>query len=127
MIGQGTAPGQSTLCASRLTPLLKKDGGLEPIAVGDLIYRLAIKVLLRHHFTPDWLLPTQFGVGTKGGVEPAVRAIQRAMSSKLGRPYTTLTCLDFRNAFNSVDRCQITTSLKEYAPVLYRAESGSPG
>ncbi len=53
MIGQGTAPGRSMLAASRLTLLEKKDGGHRPIAVGDLIYRLCTKVLLRHHFKAD--------------------------------------------------------------------------
>jgi len=120
MVGQGSAPGQSMLCASRLTPLLKKDGGLRPIAVGDLLYRLVTKVLLRHHFKPDWLLPTQFGVGTKGGVEPVIRTIQRAINGDLDQPYTTLTSLDFSNAFNTVDRTDIALALKEYAPSLYR-------
>jgi hypothetical protein len=35
LIVAGTAPGQAMLCASRLTPLRKPDGGLRPIAVGD--------------------------------------------------------------------------------------------
>jgi len=113
MVGQGSAPGQSMLCASRLTPLLKKDGGLRPIAVGDLLYRLVTKVLLRHHFKPDWLLPTQFGVGTKGGVEPVIRTIQRARDDELDQPYNTLTSLDFTNAFNTVDRRDIARALKE--------------
>jgi len=120
MVGQGSAPGQSMLCASRLTPLLKKDGGLRPIAVGDLLYRLVTKVLLRHHFKPDWLLPTQFGVGTKGGVEPVIRTIQRAMDDDLDHAYNTLTSLDFTNAFNTVDRRDVARALKEYAPSLYR-------
>ena len=120
MIGQGTAPCRDLLVASRLTPLAKNDGGLRPIAVGDIIYRLATKTLLRHHFKPDSLLPCQFGVGTKGGTEPVVRAIQRALNRTLGDPYTHLTLLDFKNAFNQVDRTQIATALKEYLPGLYR-------
>jgi len=120
MIGQGTAPGQSMLCASRLTPLAKQDGGVRPIAVGDLIYRLSAKVLLRHHFKQECLLPTQFGVGTKGGVEPVIRTIQRALEGTLDRAYTSLTSLDFVNAFNESDRLQMAASLREYCPSLYR-------
>ena len=120
MIGQGTAPCRDLLVASRLTPLAKDDGGLRPIAVGDIIYRLATKTLLRHHFKPDSLLPCQFGVGTKGGTEPVTRTIQRALDRTLGHPYTHLTLLDFNNAFNQVDRVQIACALKEYLPGLYR-------
>jgi hypothetical protein len=38
LIAGGTAPGQSMLCSSRLTPLVKPDGGYRPIAVGELVY-----------------------------------------------------------------------------------------
>lgn len=43
----GTALGQAMLCVSRLTPLRKSDGGLRPIAVGDMIYRLVTKAIIR--------------------------------------------------------------------------------
>jgi hypothetical protein len=109
------------LCASRLTPLRKPDGGLRPIAVGDMIYRLATKAIVRHSNRRDFLLPYQFGVGSKGGVEPVVRAVERALEGALDRPYTHLTSLDFSNAFNTVDRRDIAEGLRQYAPILYRA------
>jgi hypothetical protein len=59
-------------------------------------------------------------VGTKGGVEPVIRTIQRAMDDDLDHAYDTLTSLDFTNAFNTVDRRDIARALKEYAPSLYR-------
>jgi hypothetical protein len=46
MIRQGTAPGGSLLCAARLIGLEKPDGGIRPIAIGDLIYRVATKAIL---------------------------------------------------------------------------------
>jgi hypothetical protein len=104
LIVAGTAPGQAMLCASRLTPLRKSDGGLHPIAVRDMTYRLVIKAVIRHSNRPDFLLPYQFGVGSKGGVEPMVRAVNCALDGPLGQPYTRLTSLDFSNAFNTVDR-----------------------
>ena len=121
LIMVGTAPGQAMLCASRLTPLRKPDGGLRPIAVGDMIYRLATKAIVRHSNRRDFLLPYQFGVGSKGGVEPVVRAVERALEGTLDRPYTHLTSLDFSNAFNTVDRRDIAEGLRQYAPILYRA------
>jgi hypothetical protein len=62
LVVAGTAPGQAMLCASRLTPLRKSDGGLRPIVVGDMIYRLVTKAIIRHSNRRDFLLPYQFGV-----------------------------------------------------------------
>jgi hypothetical protein len=87
LIVAGTAPGQAMLCASRLTPLRKSDGGLHPIAVRDMTYRLVIKAVIRHSNRPDFLL-----------------AVNCALDGPLGQPYTRLTSLDFSNAFNTVDR-----------------------
>jgi hypothetical protein len=65
--GTSTAARQAMLCASRLTPLRKPDGGLPPIAVGDMIYRLVTKAIIRHSNRRDFLLPHQLvsaaGVG----------------------------------------------------------------
>lgn len=121
LIAAGTAPGQSMLCSSRLTALLKPDGGYRPIAVGELVYRLCTKAILRHSFRPDFLLPFQFGVGTKGGVEPVIRAAQRALDDSLDQSFIHLTSLDFSNAFNTVDRREIASGLRRFAPSLYRA------
>jgi hypothetical protein len=68
LIVTGSAPGQAILCASRLTPLRKSDGGLRPIAVGDMIYGLVTKAIIRHSNRRDFLLPYQFGVGSRGGL-----------------------------------------------------------
>ena len=48
----GTAPSGPMLCASQMTPLLKKEalgveGVIRPIAVGEVIYRLALKSIVR--------------------------------------------------------------------------------
>jgi hypothetical protein len=67
------------LYASKLTPLRKPDDGLRPIAVGDMIYRLATRAITRHSNRRDFLLPYQFGVCSKGGVEPVVSTAKRAM------------------------------------------------
>jgi hypothetical protein len=120
LIVAGTAPGQAMLCTSRLTRLRKPDGGIRPIAFGDMIYRLATKAIIRHSDHCDFLLPDQFGVGSKAGVEPVVRAVERALEGTLDRPCTHLTSLNFSNAFNTVDRRDIAEGLRQYAPILYR-------
>jgi len=58
-------------------------GGIRPIAVGDLIYRVCSKALLKHVLWPDFLLPNQLGVGSKGGIEPIARAVQLALDNKI--------------------------------------------
>jgi len=120
-VAQGTAPGQQLLCASRLTPLAKSGGGVRPIAVGELLYRLIGKVLLKQYFKADMLLPCQFGVGSKGGVEPIARLVQRALDKDLPQVFSHLTSLDFSNAFNTINRRDLAQGLKEFAPSLYRA------
>jgi hypothetical protein len=127
LIAAGTAPGQSMLCSSRFTTLLKPDRGYRPIAVGELIYRLCTTAILRHSFRPDFLQPFQFGVGTKGGVEPVIRAAQRALNNSLGRPFTHLTSLDFNNAFNTVDRREIASGLVASLPASTEPENGLMG
>ncbi|GFZ52260.1 hypothetical protein JCM24511_10033 [Saitozyma sp. JCM 24511] len=115
------------LCASRLTPLRKPDGGLRPIASGDMIYGLATKAIIRHSNRHDFLLPYQFGVGSKGGVDPLVRPVERDIDFTLARLYTHVTSLDFSSAFNTVRRGDIAEGLRQYAPVLYRADRWAYG
>ena len=123
LIQQGTAPGQQFLCTSRLTPLTNPDGGIRPIAVGEIIYRLATRAILRHSFRPDWLLPCQFGVGSRGGVEPVIRTIQLAMDNSLpspSPPFTHVALLDFVNAFNTLERSEIASAVRQHCPTLYK-------
>jgi hypothetical protein len=67
----GTAPGRSFLCSSRGVALPKADGSLRPIAIGELIYRMYMMCILRLHFKAECLLPFQYGVDSRGGVEPS--------------------------------------------------------
>jgi hypothetical protein len=120
-VAQGTAPARQLLCMSRLTPLLKADGGIRPIAVGELIYRLIGKILVRHYSSPSMLSPWQFGVGTPGGTEPITRAIERALDDDLPLPFKYVTSLDFSNAFNSLSRRELAKGVLQHAPSLYRA------
>lgn len=55
------------------------------------------------------------------GVEPVIRAVQRALDNSLGSPFTHLTSLDFGNAFNTLDRRHIAQGLRSFGPTLYRA------
>ena len=131
MIRQGTAPGPDLLCASRLIGLAKPDGGIRPIAIGDMIYRVAMKAILTAGWRSDMLLPCQLGVSSPGGVEPAIYLLDEAI---IGPPagneadglldranYNYLASLDLANAFNSTARATIAASVARYAPVFYKA------
>ena len=123
MIRQGTAPGSSLLCAARLIGLEKKDGGIRPIAIGDMIYRLAMKAILLSYYKPSMLLPNQLGVKSPGGVEPAIFLIEEAIQGPNRSKYRSLASLDLSNAFNSIERSSIATTVAKYAPSFYRAAS----
>ena len=119
-ICQGVAPLRRLFCASRLTPLKKPDGGIRPIAVGELIYRLSMKVILRHFSKPSMLLKNQFGVGSPGGVEPVIYAIEKALDGTLPKRYAHLVSLDFSNAFNTLNRSSLASAINSYAPTLLK-------
>jgi hypothetical protein len=121
MIRQGTAPGQALLCASRLIALQKEDGGVRPIAIGDMIYRVALKAILTVSFRTEMLLPNQLGVNSAGGVEPAVFLLEEAISGNNSSKVEYIASLDLSNAFNTISRRAIASAVAKYAPTLYKA------
>lgn len=119
-ITSATALGQAMLRTSPLIALKKDDGSVRPIAVGELIYRLCAKAILRSYFHTDFLLLYQLGVKSPGGVEPIVRTAERALEGSLEAEYTHLASLDATNAFNRVDRKVMADAVEKHAPVLWR-------
>lgn len=119
-VATGSACGRSLICAARLTPLMKTDGGIRPVAVGELIYRLAMKAIFAANFRKDLLSKHQFGVGSRGGVEPIVQAVHRAAGKDPLFPYTHLFSLDAVNAFNALKRRSLADAVRKHAPNLLR-------
>ncbi|XMA08903.1 hypothetical protein WAI453_001694 [Rhynchosporium graminicola] len=107
MIRQGTAPG-------------KPDGGVRPIAIGDLIYKVALKAILATSFRPSMLLPNQLGVGSIGGVEPIIFLLDDAITGPNRLKTQQIASLDLVNAYNRIGRCAIASAVAKYAPTLYR-------
>jgi hypothetical protein len=103
------------LCGSPLTALSKPNGGVRPIAVGEVIRRLVTKCLMARVRQPAQALlaPLQLGVAVKGGAEAIVHTVRRLITHHLDAavsPYWTLQ-VDLSNAFNFVRRdvfCQST-------------------
>ena len=116
----GTQPGHGLLCSARLIALAKPDGGTRPIAIGDLIYRTCAKAILSENRKTNHLSKRQFGVGSKGGVEPIVHITRMAVNHRLSQPDTHLTSLDVSNAINELDRTIMLDAVKKYAPELLK-------
>ena len=76
---------------ANLTALGKKDGGIRPIALGNILRRLASKVAnhFASHNVSNFLRPVQLGVSVKNAWEAAVhyaRIITKPHSSKTEHP-----------------------------------------
>nr|XP_031857099.1 uncharacterized protein CI109_007545 [Kwoniella shandongensis]KAA5524170.1 hypothetical protein CI109_007545 [Kwoniella shandongensis] len=127
-IASGIMEGKDMLRVARLTPLLKPDGGVRPIAVGEMFYRLAMKAIFTSNFDPDTLSANQFGVGSKGGVETAIHAVQKTIDRHPAfKRFRFLTSLDASNAFNALYRHLLAAAIRKHAPSFLKAVTWSYG
>jgi len=102
----------------RLLALSKNSGGIRPIAVGLTLRRLACKCA--SSFGSKRLVssfhPRQLGVGVAGGCEVAIHSA-RCFMENMPSDYMVVK-LDFSNAFNSLHRCEMLTSIRDSVPVV---------
>ena len=110
--GQLPAAAQQLLLSSRRVALNKPDGGgLRPIAMGELFYRLAALIMARKvaAAAASLLSPHQYGVGVSSGAERVVHSLQHALSDPSRR--LSLLQVDISNAFNACDRGRVLREL----------------
>ena len=102
-------------CGARLHAAKKKDDGLRPIAVGNIIQRLVSKCFATAlaDKAASILKPHQLGVGCQGGCEAATHAVRDA--SQQDPSLWVLQC-DLVNAFNQVDRSHMLAAVAEHFP-----------
>ncbi|CEL92307.1 unnamed protein product [Vitrella brassicaformis CCMP3155] len=104
----------TTLSAARLFALMKDNGGVRPIAVGDVLRRWVTKAVCMENklaFEDDFA-PLQFAVGTSAGGEKIFRACQTYLETRRDdSDRRVLVTLDCKNAFNSIDRQAILDEL----------------
>ena len=102
--------------SASLTALKKKDGGVRPIAVGNVFRRLAAKIACRREMQllGNELRPVQLGVGVSGGCEAAVHAV-RCFSSNTNSK-NIIVKLDIKNAFNSIRRDHLLETCLKRTP-----------
>ena len=106
---------------ANLFALVKKDGGLRPVAVGNTLRRLASKCISYavSQRAAAYLRPLQFGVGVRGGCEAIVHAT-RATLEEESIPLEGKWCLqvDLKNCFNQVDRGSMFREVREHLPEI---------
>jgi hypothetical protein len=139
LILNGKGGNSSYWCASRVIPLVKRGGGIRPLAIGESWIRLAGRIASKIAVpvvTPH-LLPLQVGIGVPGGTE-MVAHISNTITAKWNDQSHGLTAaaskygiatLDIKNAFNSMRRAPIYDSLMElHQPLIpfFRWSYGSP-
>ncbi len=105
----------ATLCA-----LTKKDGGIRPIAVGNTFRRLAAKLGCNsvRDYISNLFRPIQLGFGVKGGCEAIIHAV-RTFLQKNKHLEKILLKIDFKNAFNSIERDEMLKEVKKHTPKLF--------
>ena len=107
------------LYGGRLIELQKKDVDIRPIAVSYTLRRLAAKCAnIVINRSSEELQPVQVGVGVSGGTEAAIYATRRLLS-RLPDNHIFVK-LDFSNAFNSMRRNTILTSMADKMTDLYQ-------
>lgn len=107
---------------ARLIPLMKKDNGVRPMAVGDTLRRLCCKMALEKvsKDVQPLLRPRQLGVGTILGCEAIIHSVAAAMENL--QSDQTILQIDFSNAFNLVSR-EMVFEVVEQLPLLHNLVS----
>ena len=123
LIGDGKIPEplRSFFFGAKLITLIKIDGGLRPIAIGNTLRRIASKcagskaLSERQNFFGN----VQVGFVTKRGAELAAHSFRNLIERDDNPKCTVLLKLDFKNAFNSLNRKTMLNHVYLNRPELY--------
>ena len=122
LILAGKLPWSCFLLKSLLVGLEKMQdgaptGGVRPIAMGEVWYRIAmISALVQKGYEVGLHLGhLQVGVGTKGGVDAVAHAVVTALESDDENIALSIDC---ENAFNTLDRSVMFAAVEEHMPEL---------
>ena len=97
------------VASARLIPLKKKNDGIRPICVGSFWRRLISKTIIgiNNSDIGSYFEPDQVGVRTKNGAEAIIHATKRIITVLGGDNSYGALFVDFKNAFNLVNRAEI--------------------
>ncbi|KAI3761763.1 hypothetical protein L1987_52185 [Smallanthus sonchifolius] len=103
-----------------LTPLLKPDNGIRPIAVGAIWRRLVSKVAMRGvgKEMAKYLGDFHFGVGVPNGAEAVLHCANRFLNEFHSDGSLAMLTVDFSNAFNLVDRTALLQEVRTRCPSI---------
>ena len=109
------------LSGARLQAGIKKDGGIRPIAVGNLFRRLTSKCSMSgvYERAAKKLGPHQLGVGVPGGLESIIHAVNQLVAEEADEGWMLLQ-LDLVNAFNVCDRDSAFQAVEEEFPDIMK-------
>ena len=120
--GQACAAVAPVVAGAGLVAVPKPNGGVRPIAIGEIYRRLTAKCLLeeirpdaRRHF---W--PVQTGVCVPAGVDAAVHTVRAWANRNNNCQQKVLVKLDFHNAFNTISRKAVLDAVETDFPTLSR-------
>ncbi|CAI5968500.1 unnamed protein product [Closterium sp. NIES-64] len=104
---------RSYYAASNLVALCKPQGGVRPIAIGEVLPRLlsrCVTLIYKQQIREFFLPSLQFGVAVPAGIEAMAHAVQAALSL---HPDWVVLELDVANAFNSFNRNFMFDALRQ--------------
>ena len=116
----GSLPDQAApyMCGARLHAAQKKDGGVRPIAVGNMLRRLTSKCFTQAD--PDRaaaiLAPLQLGVGLPGGCEAIAHSVRQVLEEEGDNPDLFFLQVDLINAYNMCSRSAAFEEVDKHFP-----------
>ena len=117
MLGKAPVEISGWLAGANLFALKKKDSSIRLVAAGDVTRRLVSKLCCLHckEQASELLQPLQYGVGIKGGAEAVVHCSRAILAQN---PTLASLQLDFRSAFNEVERAPILEEVGQHFPSI---------
>ena len=106
--------------SATLLGLVKDGGGVRPIAIGEVLRRLAGKVLCKavREAAREYFEPVQVGVGAPLWVDGTIHTARGFMER--GGPNKSMLKMNFGNAFNRVSREPALREVRERFPEVAR-------
>ena len=120
LLAQGRAPEflAPVLAGAGLVALPKPQGGVRPIAVGEILRRLTGKCLMGivRNDAQSFFWPAQVGVAVPGGAEKAIHTVRAWHRRHQTSSDKVALKLDFANAFNTVRRDAVLSAIRDRFP-----------
>ena len=108
------------LFSANCHPLLKKDGGIRPVGVMEVFARLTSKCNANALSSElaEIFSPLQLGVKVQGGCEAVLHAVNQIFHSPLQSHQKATLLVDWKNAFNEIDRTRMLEEVRSRLPKL---------